>query len=62
MRKWIFLLLLSLLWGCGVIAAWSTGDYRGQVFMYYREDDAPMQEALAHYGLDPDRGRPGPKP
>ena len=48
MRKWIFLLLLSLLWGYGVIAAWSTGDYRGQVFMYYREDDAPMQEALAH--------------
>ena len=48
MRKWIFLLLLSLLWGCGVIAAWSTGDYRGQVFMYYREDDSPMQEALAH--------------
>ena len=48
MRKWIFLLLLFLLWGYGVIAAWSTGDYRGQVFMYYREDDAPMQEALAH--------------
>lgn len=47
MRKWIFLLLLFLLWGYGVIAAWSTGDYRGQVFMYYREDDAPVQEELA---------------
>ena len=47
MRKWIFLLLLFSLWGFGAVTAWSTGDYRGQVFMYYREDDAPSQEELA---------------
>ena len=47
MRKWIFLLLLFSLWGFGAVTAWSTGDYGGQVFMYYREDDAPSQEELA---------------
>lgn len=46
MKRRLFLLMIVALWGYGLIQAWSIRPYRGQVFMYYRDQDALKAETL----------------
>lgn len=68
MKRWLFLLMIVSLWGYGLIQAWSIRPYRGQVFMYYREQDAlkarkleeARREETEEHAADTDRSRDEP--
>lgn len=58
MRKWIILIFIAAIWGCGAILAWTMRDGGGQVFIYYGEGEAVEKQMLSH-ALDSEQDQGG---